>query len=383
MDGLRHPDVWDTQSVLGDDEGLRKVTFLDGPRDVFTTRAFEEAVTSEWLCLTHAVAVDLALQANHFESVTVRTRKGNEFTVAADRCVVATGGIDNARLLLTSPDVLRQMGDSAANVGRYFMEHPHYAAGYLLPSSPDAAEYLSAALEAHPHEETQICLGDDIVRENHLLRATFEVKPIYGEGADPGVRALGSLARMLPFGPYKGPGRWHQVSSAVRSTRAVAATARAHRSPDRIKDAFALVAMGEQPPIADSRITLGSRLDSVGMPLPVLHWKVDESEFPSMRRTLSILGQIVESQGIGVVRSIWDQGLSRPPVINGGWHHMGTTRMADDPASGVVDMNSDVHGVEGLSIAGSSVFPTGGVVNPTLSLVALAFRLAEHVSLSH
>ena len=61
---------------------------------------------------------------------------------------------------------------------------------------------------------------------------------------------------------------------------------------------------------------------------------------------------------------------------------MGTTRMAEDPAHGVVDRNCDVHGVEGPSMAGSSVFPTGGVVNPTLTLIALSLRLAEHVSQS-
>jgi choline dehydrogenase-like flavoprotein len=61
------------------------------------------------------------------------------------------------------------------------------------------------------------------------------------------------------------------------------------------------------------------------------------------------------------------------------WHHMGTTRMHDDPKQGVVDRNCQVHGIDNLFIAGSSVFPTGGYNTPTLTIVALALRLADHL----
>ena len=66
-------------------------------------------------------------------------------------------------------------------------------------------------------------------------------------------------------------------------------------------------------------------------------------------------------------------------VVAGGAHHMGTTRMHDDPRQGVVDRNSKVHGVDNLYVAGSSVFPTSGAANPTLTLVALTLRLADHL----
>jgi choline dehydrogenase-like flavoprotein len=70
----------------------------------------------------------------------------------------------------------------------------------------------------------------------------------------------------------------------------------------------------------------------------------------------------------------------RPLVLQGGvYHHMGTTRMHDDPKAGVVDSTARVHGVANLFVAGSSVFPTGGYINPTLTIVALSMRLADHV----
>ena len=65
--------------------------------------------------------------------------------------------------------------------------------------------------------------------------------------------------------------------------------------------------------------------------------------------------------------------------MHGGNHHLGTTRMASDPKAGVVDADCRVHGVANLYIAGSSVFPTGGCANPTLTIVALALRLADYI----
>ena len=70
--------------------------------------------------------------------------------------------------------------------------------------------------------------------------------------------------------------------------------------------------------------------------------------------------------------------ISKNPI--GGYHHMGTTRMGADAAQSVVDANLKVHGLANLYMAGSSVFPTGGWVNPTLTILALSFRLADHLA---
>jgi choline dehydrogenase-like flavoprotein len=71
-----------------------------------------------------------------------------------------------------------------------------------------------------------------------------------------------------------------------------------------------------------------------------------------------------------------------PQPVSGGWHHMGTTRMSDDPAKGVVDSDCRVHGLSNLYIAGPSVFPTGGYANPCLTMLALTMRLADHIKKS-
>jgi choline dehydrogenase-like flavoprotein len=96
-----------------------------------------------------------------------------------------------------------------------------------------------------------------------------------------------------------------------------------------------------------------------------------------------LIGQEVGRAGIGRVKlKDWlaDENVKDlPEYTSGGWHHMGTTRMSDDPKTGVVDAECKVHGINNLFVASSSCFPTGGAVNPTLTVVAMSLRLAAHL----
>ena len=105
-------------------------------------------------------------------------------------------------------------------------------------------------------------------------------------------------------------------------------------------------------------------------------------------RVVSAVSRAFESRGLGRVEPAeWLDGGSGAwqfdPVVSahpiGGFHHMGTTRMADDPRQGVTDREGRVHGIDNLYVAGSSLFPTGGWANPTLTILALALRTAERI----
>jgi choline dehydrogenase-like flavoprotein len=137
--------------------------------------------------------------------------------------------------------------------------------------------------------------------------------------------------------------------------------------------------MSEQQPNQDSRIGLMSRRDRTGLPLPELDWRVGGRDFADARRTIELLAEEVERLGLGRIESLWDRGADRPDVVTGGWHHMGTTAMSVTAETGVVDRDCRVHGLENLYVAGSSVFPTSGYANPTLTLLALAVRLGRHL----
>ncbi len=135
----------------------------------------------------------------------------------------------------------------------------------------------------------------------------------------------------------------------------------------------------EQPPMADSRVMLSDDVDRFGSPLPKVDWRIGEQVRRSVLDVQRRLADHVEQSGLGTyvprAGSLDDLGVPSSMA-----HHLGTTRMSDHPETGVVDTNCRVHSVPNLYISGSSVFPTSGYMNPTLSIVAFAERLADHLA---
>lgn len=309
----------------------------------------------------------------------IRSLSGAVFTIKARRYVLAGGAIDNARLLLSSRPILYLMGDAADLVGRYFMEHLHYVPAFFVPASPEVAASFAAAVGDHDRPHHWIVLDDETVSREELLRVAYLPVPVHESSLNPAVPAIGDLLRMFPYGPYGVTGRARQVAKAAGGMHHVARALMARARGRQHGAAFALSVMAEQPPDRASRITLSGRTDRVGLPLAHLHWGVGRRDFEDARRSTELVGEELEALGAGKVVSLWDRGEERPPVITGGWHHMGTTRMSLQPSEGVVDGNCRVYGVGNLFVAGSSVFATSGYANPTLSLVALAVRLGRHL----
>jgi choline dehydrogenase-like flavoprotein len=138
----------------------------------------------------------------------------------------------------------------------------------------------------------------------------------------------------------------------------------------------------EQAPNPESRVTLGDELDALGQRRVVLDWQLGELSERTFHHSARFYAELIARSGIGRMK-VMPWLLSEEPNwwqrVAAGWHHIGTTRMADDPARGVVDADCRVFGVSNLFVAGSSVFPTSSYINPTLTLVALAVRLADHV----
>jgi choline dehydrogenase-like flavoprotein len=134
-------------------------------------------------------------------------------------------------------------------------------------------------------------------------------------------------------------------------------------------------------PDPDSRVTLGDERDALGMRRPRLDWRLGSLDRHSARRTLELIGAEVGRAGLGRIQVTFDEaGDAWPEDLTGGWHHMGTTRMADDPSRGVVDRDCRIHGMADLYVAGSSVFSTPSSGSPTFTALALAMRLADHLT---
>jgi choline dehydrogenase-like flavoprotein len=150
----------------------------------------------------------------------------------------------------------------------------------------------------------------------------------------------------------------------------------------------ALVVRAEQSPNPDSRVTLDREVDAIGMPRLQLDWRLQERDVLSVSALVDAFTREARRLGLGTVeKAEWLDAAPRrwvtDPLISahplGGYHHMGTTRMADDANRGVTDGWGRVHGIENLYVAGSSLFPTGGWANPTLTVLALALRTAERM----
>jgi choline dehydrogenase-like flavoprotein len=138
-------------------------------------------------------------------------------------------------------------------------------------------------------------------------------------------------------------------------------------------DGFTILLNLEQTPSPENRIALGPRRDTFGLPLSELHWRWHPADHARLTRLRAVVAR--ELAELGRIESA--TGAFPDPNAH---HHAGTTRMHADSAHGVVDADCRVHGVDNLFVAGASVFPTAGFVNPVLTIVALAARLADHLS---
>jgi choline dehydrogenase-like flavoprotein len=143
-----------------------------------------------------------------------------------------------------------------------------------------------------------------------------------------------------------------------------------------------IFARSEQAPNPESRVTLSCDKDCLGQNKVQLDWRLTPLDKRTIRVAVDLIGQEFRRLSLGKVTP--DEWLiaddtSWPDWLLGGYHHMGTTRMSNSPKNGVVDPNCQVHGVGHLYIAGSSVFPTAGYANPTLTIAAMSIRLADHL----
>lgn len=270
--------------------------------------------------------------------------------VEANRYVLAAGGIENPRLLLASRDVSPDgVANGSGAVGRYFMDHPHlYDAGRIaLPRDLDVGFYRRGTSRGMDGERIGVFALTSRGREElSCPDLTVEV----GAEADP-EEALQGL-------------------SASDAARLLGAKAR-H---------FRLDVRAEQSPDPRSRITLQQERDALGLPKVDLHWFVRDEDRAAYARAVGRLGALLTVQREArVLQQLTPDTARTWPLLPGG-HHMGTTRMGSSSATSVVNADCRAHDVDNLYLAGSSVFPTGGSANPTLTIVALALRLADHLA---
>jgi choline dehydrogenase-like flavoprotein len=313
---------------------------------------------------------------------------GNTFSVEAKWFILAAGGIENPRLLLLSNKKQPAgLGNQHDLVGRFFMEHPRFVAGIFLPSDPRLSlRFYKTHLEHGSFIKGYLRLPPDIQRSEKLADVLVRLDPVYDKSVvksseSEGVHAVKTLAKQLQhahipedFGKHVG-----NIIGDIDGIIASAYTWARFRGAYPL-DHIKLTTRVEQAPNPESRVTLTTERDRLGLNRVQLDWRLSPIDIYSARRTLEIVGAELGRAGLGRLKIVLgDDDTLWPADTAGGFHHIGTTRMSDDAKQGVVDRNCQVQGISNLFIAGSSVFPTSGSGTPTLTLIALALRLTDYL----
>lgn len=321
------------------------------------------------------------------EGVTFGTLDGKRHTARARLYVLACGGLENPRLLLASNSKVNVgLGNQHDMVGRCFMDHPHLSAARVLFTDRERVAFYDYSLLEYRDAGWGLIgglhLAPALQRREKVLNYDANLTPDnIGSG---GYAALRRVWNAFERGdmPDDLTGDLWQALLDVDDTFAGLLGRLEIRDYRPEEGSYRLWSFSEQAPNRDSRVLLGDAVDPLGLPRLRLDWRM----MPVDKRTLQVAHRLLAEElgrtGLGRVQvdewlTVDDHGWG--PDVRGGFHHMGATRMAANPEDGVVDAACRVHGVDNLYIAGSSVFPTGGSANPTLTIVALALRLAEEL----
>jgi choline dehydrogenase-like flavoprotein len=386
-------------------EGVAAGVFRFGLAEPFT-HAFPERLEKSRAVrvVTGATVSRLRTRENGgaVESVEASSEPSRSFSVRARVYVLAAGGIENPRLLLLSG-----LGTGRELLGCCFMDHPTIRCRVdLEPRAALNLAFYDVRADADGLVLGRLELSEETLRREGLLNGGFILVPARERElrALAAVKAVAGAARerRLPSRPLRTAGDALAGLDALafaahrrlaRATPALAPSLRLWRR-SRLLDAhglgpvsgwsglkqrartFDLYHVIEQAPDPERRVTLGSERDRFGLQVASLRWFVGEWELESAERAEELLRESFEQRGLGRVQTGREVGAAVHPTAH---HHLGTTRMHADPRHGVVDADARVHGLANLFVAGGSVFPTSGFVNPTLTIVALALRLGAHL----
>ena len=351
-------------------------------------RNMQQRDPSNLRVLLHATVTELVPDAGgaRIEWLEIRSLTGKQAKVRARVIVLCAGGIETPRLLLASRRVVPTgIGNQHGLVGRHLMDHARCSLGQLR--LPDAARLRPAfslqSIEADGRQRyflRGLALTADFQRRERLLGCAGWVHET--EAADDPWTALKRLKMR------HSDTRGSDLSALARQPWLTAQQLRRkllQRQPVLRKLASVeLMCDVEQAPDSDSRLTLSDACDSLGMPRARIDWRISELQKQTILRFGQQAARTFSSMGqqLSLAEPMRDGQIDLTQLRDVA-HPSGTTRMAASALHGVVDASGQVHGVERLYIAGTSVFPTQGHVNPTLSLVALAIRVADELKARH
>lgn len=373
------PYVAETDAIIGLPPAAPDAAPVDGFQEVFFRFSFPPIrfgahfapgiEASERIRLgLNANLVDLPLSADRGEvrGAVFRSLDPADpgFTVRARTYALCCGGIENPRLLLNFDSQARGgIGNGHDLVGRFFAEHPHYSlAEALFREKPPAEQELRFFAPTPEFIEAERVLNFGLRQERGPAPIVLEPGTVAGDPTcdDPFILRLAE--KVAEVTPACGPGGTGDIAFDGR-----------------------LRIAHEQALNPDSRVRLGAGRDALGLRPAALDWRLNELDALTVRAAVLGYARSLAERDTGRARLrdwVLPDPIAWPDTTQdevAGKHHMGTTRMAADPARGVVDADCRVHGIGNLYIGGSSVFATSGHANPTYTIIQLSLRLGDHL----
>lgn len=336
--------------VIAPDLGLQEDFFaFSRPPVRFGDKYKKPIVNSKTITLLlNANLVEVNAKDGRIGACVFQSYNDKRQTIVADKFVFAMGGIENSRQLLwhaaKAPGAICAPN---APLGRYWMDHPHYTIGGALVDfkAPEQRRFFGLT----PQKQMQ--LG--------VLNCGVRLEPLNPDQTQRMIKDLICVAPSL--------GEW--------------AAGLAHRT---VNCGLRVRAAWEAEPRFDNRVALSpAKKDRFGIPAPVLYWKHGPLDLKTVRTTALQFNEWLHTRKLGRLRlEPWVLGRGPYPKDDelGGPHLMGGTRMSDSVRDGVVDRNCQVFGSKNLYVAGSSVFASSGHSNPTVTILQLALRLADHLT---
>jgi choline dehydrogenase-like flavoprotein len=352
----------------------------------------------------NALSVEVNDEGDEVTHLEVSSLRMNRFQVRARAYVLAMGGLETTRLLLLSDRVHENgIGNQSDMLGRCYTSHLAGSGVRMALAEPDNAQWDYDRTVDGVYARRSLRIDEAEQRKSGLLnfRANFDLGDISDPSHGSAVLSLFYLAKrfiirkMPPEYLFSNVGA-RQVprhlincvrgfpSLVVFAIKMLAKRVLPRRKlpslilPNR-QGIYDLHFDAEQCPNPDSRVFLSDQLDAFGQRRLQVDWRYREEDIDSACRCFQLIGRELERTGAGRLETSDEEIRERLHKTGVGSHHMGLTRMAEDPRNGVVDADCLVHGMSNLYIASSSTFPTGSFANPTLTIVALAVRLADHL----
>lgn len=366
-------------------------------------RAMAEMDNIRVLIDYHAVDLRLDDDLARVESAKLVSRRGRTVRVTAQVFILAAGGLENPRILLASrSQIAHGVGNHSDMVGRCYMSHLAGTHGRLALARPEKPPFYRFHKDRQgAYERRRFRLSDEAQQRNRVMNIIgFPYRPAIDDPRH-GDAALSTL--WLQETLLNGSGRpisWSAIgrhlgnialatpAAWLNVARQIGARARSPRLPfilphdARAQDA--LFFQAEQAPNPASRLTMSDEVDEFGMPRIRPQVRFSQVDYDTVTTFYRELDRALRAERLGCIEyvesELIDSMVASTKNFNSMAHHLGTTRMSADPELGVVDSDCRVHSVGNLYVSGGSVFPTSGHANPTLTVLALALRLADHVA---